>query len=167
MLALEVQSTKNFMNHLLAADTFDIFLLEEATIRTANTYAIEGRMNRDFFSREEQEAGDLCPYDFVPWKEMKGLCFNLIKGRHTPLYFKFVLHLMPSQTESLLRKANTDAESAKLTAMVLTVKFDGQKAVLTTGTAYSTFVLDKEPDAVWDKALLTYLSQKGIACEEL
>lgn len=30
MIALQITSMKNFMNHLLVADTFDPFLLEEA-----------------------------------------------------------------------------------------------------------------------------------------
>ena len=37
MIALQITSMKNFMNHLLVADTFDPFLLEEATISTALT----------------------------------------------------------------------------------------------------------------------------------
>lgn len=167
MLALEIQSTKNFMNHLLAADTFDIFLLEEAVIRTANSYSIDGRMNRDFFTGEELEAGGLCSWEFVPWKEMRGLCFNLIKGKRTPLYFKFVLHLTPDRAEALLKKNGISPESAPLKALVLTVKYDGQKAVLTTGASYATFVPDKEPEAVWDKAVLRYLAGKGIGCEQL
>ncbi len=31
MIALQITSMKNFMNHLLVADTFNPFLLEEAT----------------------------------------------------------------------------------------------------------------------------------------
>ena len=42
MIALQITSTKNFMNHLLVADTFDPFLLEEATISTALTVTIDG-----------------------------------------------------------------------------------------------------------------------------
>ena len=34
MIALQITSMKNFMNHLLVADTFDPFLLEEPSRRT-------------------------------------------------------------------------------------------------------------------------------------
>lgn len=34
------------MNHLLVADTFDPFLLEEATISTALTVTIDGHINK-------------------------------------------------------------------------------------------------------------------------
>ena len=41
MLALKIISNKIFMNQLLVADTFDNFLLAEATISAANTYQID------------------------------------------------------------------------------------------------------------------------------
>ena len=53
MLALKISSTKSFMNHLLVADTFDNFLMAEATVSTAHTYQIDGHINKDFFSSEE------------------------------------------------------------------------------------------------------------------
>ena len=102
MLALQISSMKLFMNQLLATDAFDLFLLQEAVITTANTYTIDGRMNRDFFSKEELENGS-CPYEFQPWSEIRGLCFHLIKGKHTPLFFKFILQLNPQKAAALLK----------------------------------------------------------------
>ena len=84
MTALEIHSTKNFMKHLLSGDTFDIFLLEEAVISTANTYTIDGHINLDFYPPEERSP-EAVPYEFRPWTELKGLCFDLIKGKYTPL----------------------------------------------------------------------------------
>ena len=81
MIALQITSMKEFMNHLLAGTAFDIFLLEEATITTSNTYHIDGHMNRDFYLEEELEDLSLCPYEFASWSQMKGLCFQLIKGK--------------------------------------------------------------------------------------
>lgn len=165
MLALQISSMKTFMNQLLTGDTFDGFLLEEAIISTANTYTIDGRINRDFFSAEELE-NNCCPYEFQPWSDSKGLCFHLIKGKHTPLFFKFVLHLKPEKTSALLDKSS-GIDASQVKALVLNIKYDGAKAVLTTGTAYHTFVLSREADLLWDKALVTFLSSKEIAYEEL
>lgn len=165
MTALQITSMKNFMSQLLASDTFDCFLLEEAVISTANTYTIDGRINRDFFSGEEQDAG-APPYDFRPWGEIKGLCYDLIKGRRTPLFFRFVLHLKPEKAASLLEKENCSVDPSQIKALVLTIRYDGSKALLTTGTSFHSFVLSKEPDAIWDKALAKYLSGKGIGYDE-
>ena len=95
MLALQVTALKPFMNALLSGDLFDIFLLEEAKIATAATYTIDGRVNTNFFPLEERDDKTLHPFEFTPWSDMKGLCFNLIKGKRTPLHFQFVFHLMP------------------------------------------------------------------------
>ncbi len=173
MLALEISSMKYFMNHLLAADTFDIFLLEEATISTANTFTIDGHINRDFFSGESTDGAGLPsdasgnPYEFRPWSEVKSLCFNLIKGKRTPLFFRFVLHLKPEKAEALLKQQGSEVDPSQVKALVLNIRYDGTKAVLTTATAFHTFVLSREPDAIWDTALKKYLASKGIACEEL
>lgn len=166
MLALQITSMKNFMNQLLAGDTFDIFLLEEAVISTANTYTIDGHINTDFYSAHEQEKESLL-YEFQRWSEIKGLCYHLIKGKNTPLYFKFVLHLKPEHTAALLTKGNSAADVSQIRALVLNIKYDGSKAVLTTGTSYKTFVMNKEADTVWDKAIIKYLSDKEIAFEQL
>lgn len=166
MIALQITSMKTLMNQLLAGDTFDIFLLEEAVISTANTYTIDGHINVDFYPRDERSE-DYIPYEFQSWSEIKGLCFNLIKGKNTPLYFKFVLHLKPEKATALLEKENCSIDASLLRALILNIKYDGSKAVLTTGTAYHTFVMNKEPDVIWDKAITKYLSGKGIEFEEL
>lgn len=166
MLALQITSMKTFMNQLLVGDTFDGFLLEEAVISTANTYTIDGHINVDFYPMEERGT-DCIPYEFQSWSELKGLCFNLIKRKNTPLFFKFVLQLKPETAAALLAKENSSVEASQVRALVLNIRFDGTKAILTTGTSYHTFVMSKEPDIIWDKALVKYLSGKGIPFEEL
>lgn len=166
MLALQISSTKEFMNKLLSDTTFDIFLLEEATLSTAVTYTIDGHINKEFYPTEEQTS-DIIPYEFKPWSEIKGLCFNLIKGKHTPLFFKFVFHLKPEYVESMLKKANCEVTADSVRALVLSVKYDGSKITLTTGSAFNTFVMNKEPDILWDKNLLKHLDGNKITYELL
>lgn len=161
MIALEIISMKNFMSHLLSGDSFDVFLLEEATISTSNTYTVDGHMNLDFYPPEERDKTHI-PYDFRPWSELKGLCFDLIKGKYTPLYFKFVLQLKPEQMQQLLGD-----DPGQVKALVLNIRYDGNKAILTTGTSYHTFVMSKEADLAWDNAFCKYLEEKGIGYEKL
>jgi len=164
MIAIEIASMKNFMNQLLSTNTFDGFLLEEATISTMNTFSIDGHMNAGFFPAEEQDKEHL-PYAFRPWSEIRGLCFDLIKGKHTPLFFKFVLQLKPENMLKLLSQKEGSFEQVK--AFVLNIRYDGSKAILTTGTSYYTFVMDKEADLIWDNSLAAYLDKKGIGYEKL
>lgn len=166
MVAFKILSMKVFMNHLLVADTFDNFLLSEATISAANTYQIDGHINKTFFS-EDVHASEMPEYDFSLWKDMKGLCFDLIKGKRTPLFFKFVLHLKPQAVSKLLAAGGCALPSEQIKALVLTIKYDGTQAVLTTAIATTTFVMSKEPDMIWDKAIQQFLTRNEIPYETL
>lgn len=166
MIALQITSLKQFMNHLLMAETFHSFLLEEAVISTANTFSIDGHVNPDFYSDYEPEALEKLP-EFRPWSELKGLCFDLIKGKHTPLFFRFVFHLTPEKAAALLQKESSETDISQLKALVLNIRYDGSKAVITTGTAFHTFVLSREAEEIWDKAVRVFLDGKGISYEEL
>lgn len=165
MIALEITSLKNLMNQLLVGNAFDIFLLEEAVITTAVTYTIDGHINREFYPMEER-GNDVIPYVLKPWNEIKGLCFDLIKGKHTPLNFKFILQLKPEHTEGLIKKELPDSDTAQLKALILIIKYDGTTAVITPGTSYHTFVPDREPERIWDKTISKYLADKGISFEK-
>ncbi|MCR5460429.1 MAG: DUF5721 family protein [Acetatifactor sp.] len=157
---------KQFMNELLTGDAFDIFLLEEATISTAITLSIDGHVNVDFYPIAERTP-ELLPYEYQPWSEMKGLCFDLIKGKRTPLNLKFVMQLKPDKVKAMLEKEKLASKASSLKSLVLTIKYDGGKAILTTGSSYQTFVMDKTADVVWDRQISKYLAMKGIQFEIL
>ena len=167
MVALKITNIKQFMGKLLGGEDFDAFLLEEASISTYNTFLIDGHQNREFYSAEEWEDETIRPYDFSTWKTIRPICFDLIKGKHTPTAFRFVLHLMPGYTESILRTGNTAVTPQQVKAFVLNIKYDGTDLTLVTGTAFYTFLMDKTPDILWDRAVRQFLSKKEIAYEEL
>ena len=166
MTALQVTSMKQFMNRLLASESFDIFLLEEAVISTANTFTIDGRINREFFQSPDQDTSEDLP-EFRPWGEMRNLCFDLIKGKRTPLFFRFTLQLMPEKADALLRQENCGVEPNQVKALALNIRYDGTRAVLTTATSLRTFLPSKEPDTIWDRALTKFLDREGISYETL
>ncbi len=154
------------MSQLLTGDAFDIFLLEEATISTANTYTIDGHMNAEFYPLAERTPEQL-PYAFRPWSDLKGLCYDLVKGKYTPLSFKFVFQLKPEHMNQLLDKEHLTIQNTHIKSMVLNIKYDGTKSILTTGTSYDTFVMDKTADVIWDRNLSNYLAKKGVPYEIL
>lgn len=166
MLALQVTNVKTFMSELLTGETFDIFLLEEALLSLAITYRVDGHINTEFFPVAERTS-DQIPYEYQSWSEIKGLCFHLIKGKHTPLSFKFVLQLKPDKMRSMLEKEKLSCDDLRLKSLILTIRYEGGKALLTTGSSYQTFVMDKTADVIWDRQLSKYLAMKGIAFEIL
>lgn len=166
MIALQITSMKQFMSSLLTGDAFDIFLLEEATISTATTVTIDGHINVDFYPISDRTP-QVIPYEYQAWSELKGLCYDLIKGKYTPLYFKFVLQLKPEKMTAMLDKERLSSKDVPLKSLVLTIKYDSGKAILTTGSSYQTFVMDKTADVVWDRQISKYLAMKGIQFEIL
>jgi hypothetical protein len=93
--------------------------------------------------------------DFSTWTSLRPLCFDLIKGKKPPLYFKLVLHL---SNKEILKKP-------EVKSYVLTIKFDGTAVYLTTGISLYTFQLDKSPEQLWDTYMSRVLSQAKIAYE--
>ena len=162
MQALQITSMKQFMSQLLTTDVFDTFLLEEATITTGVTYHIEGLQHPEFYQDLEPEDRPGGCHDFVTWSSMRGQIFDLIKGKRAPLHFKIVLHLLPQHVVSILSGGSTSVTPEQVKAFVLTIRYDGEKIMLTTGTSYHTFLLDKEPEKLWDDALTRYLNKKGV-----
>lgn len=167
MIALRITNIRQFMGKLLGSEDFDSFLLEEASVSTYNTFFIDGHQNRDFYSAEEWEDESIRPYEFSTWKAIRPICFDLIKGTHTPTAFRFVLHLIPAHVESILQKGGSELSLQQVKAFVLNIKYDGTDLTLVTGTAFHTFLMDKTPDILWDRAVRQFLSAKEIEYEEL
>lgn len=155
------------MGKLLASEAFDSFVIEEASISTYNTFLIDGHQNRDFYSTEEWEDREIRPYDFTAWKQIRPVCYSLIRGTRTPSAFRFVLHLIPDYVASVLKKEETAITPQQIKALVLTVKYDGTALTLVTGTAFHTFIMDKTVDRLWDDAMKKFLDKREIEYEEL
>lgn len=167
MIALQITNIKQFMGKLLTSEAFDRFLLAEASISTYNTFIIDGRQNRNFYTNEEWEDPIIRPYEFSTWKQIRPICFSLIKGTRTPAAFRFTLHLSPESMASLFKKDGTDILTQQLKALVLTIKYDGTTLALITGSAFHIFVMDKTVDSLWDNALQKFLDAQEISYEIL
>lgn len=75
MIAIQITDLKYFMNTLLLKEAFDSFLLEEATIKTAQTYIIDGHINQDFYTKEELENFPAGSLKLTSFKEMRPFFF--------------------------------------------------------------------------------------------
>lgn len=162
MIAIKINETKNFMGKLLTGTTFDAFLMEECTITTFNTFQIDGHIKQDFYPEEERTSENISR-----WSDMKQLCFQMIKGKNTPLNFKFVFHLSPENTEKLLMQTGVSFSVSDINALVLSVRFDGAAITCTTGTSLSLFTMDKALDNAWDTMIRKFFSASEISFEEL
>lgn len=162
MISCLITSHKQFMGNLLTSDCFDAFLLQQASIVTSNTFQIDGRIEKEFFSTEEWENKNLHPYEFSCWADMRTICFSLIRGKRSPVSMKIVLSLKPEAAPKYLDCSFEQLERELIKALVVTIRYDNGKMTCTTGISFSSFSTDKDFAKKWDKVFLQLLDQQGI-----
>ena len=167
MIALELPEIRVFMNKLLCQETFDNFLLQEAQIQNSISYHIQGALHSEFYSEEELEQAGLNGLSFIPYGKVRSQCFDLIKGKRTPSFFKFVLLLSPANLEKTIAQTGTSLTLSDVTAMFINLKFQNNKLMLTTGISYRTFTTDKSLEHEWDSLMKKFLRNHQITFEEL
>ena len=160
MIALSLTEVKECMSKLLLSETFDSFLFIEGEIMTFSTFTMDGYLKKDFF--EEGTAPDR---EYALWKEMREYCFSLIKGKRTPLGFKFVLGLSASNIQKLIGQQGLDFELEDVRGLYINLKYDGKNLQCVTGTAMNLFTMDKSLEQAWDVMVQKFFTQKEISYE--
>lgn len=156
MIALQLTNVKDFMSHLLLTETFDNFLFIEGEIVTFNTFKIDGYTQKAFYPEEENIP------EHSTWKALKDYCFTLIKGKKTPLSFKFIFSLSPQNITRLITQNSLDYQSDQIQGLYLNIRYDGTTLQCITGTSLKTFTLDKSLEQAWDTMVQKFLTQKQI-----
>ena len=167
MVGLKITDVKQFMAKLLAGDTFDHFLLSEAVIQTHHTFQIDGRIHQEFYSSEELEQMELNGRTLSYWKELKKYCFEIIRGKSTPLGFKFIFLLSAANVEKFLLQSELQISPQEINGLILTVKFERGSLICTTGTSQKNFTLDKSLDQAWDSMIKKFLTQYEFSFDQL
>lgn len=85
MKAFQLTEQKEFMNLLLRSETFDNFLLSEASIHAAVRYEIDGHLTPGFYSSAELEENRLAGLSCMPYAKLRPVFYELIKGPRTVL----------------------------------------------------------------------------------
>ncbi len=172
MIALRITDIKGFMGKLLteAGTAFDGFLLSEAVITTYNTFTIDGHIHPEFYAsdHDETENSELSGKVMSTWKAMKPICFNLIKGKRTPLNFKLVFCLSPENVEKFLIQSELSNafRLENINGLILNIKYDGTTLSCVSATSLNLFTLDKSLEHAWDTMICRFLTQNAIAYEE-
>lgn len=162
MIALALTDVKECMGKLLLSETFDPFYFIEGEIVTFSTFTMDGYLKKDFFDLEDSPKRE-----YALWKDMREFCFSIIKGKRTPLSFKFVLGLSDSNTEKLLLQQELDFKPQDVRGLYINLKYDGQNLQCITGTAMNLFTMDKSLEQAWDKMVQKFFAQKEIKYEVL
>ena len=155
MKSYEVEDIKTFMNELLINDKFDSFYMYESRIKTKLDYYISGKVNLEFFEKDELELLEE-PCEYTCWKDVKNLVFDLIKGKRLPISFKVILMFNRDNIERLLKMNDISMEVTNVGALFYNIYYEKGKLSITTGTSLKTFTMDKSIEHIWDETVEKY-----------
>lgn len=167
LIALKITDKKTFMNQLLCSEIFDHFLLSEASVCKDATYTIDGHINASFYSKEEREELGLSHLDILPYSKLRPVCYQLIRGSHTPVSFKFILMLSPENMTNTLARSESSYAPNDIGGIFLNLSFQNGQITLTTGISYAIFSPDHTLDREWDELIKKFLQKHAISFEEL
>ena len=166
MIAVRIPKQKNLMAKLLTTELFDDFLLEEAVIDTYNTFTIDGRIHKEFYNDQGTEENEIPTEELSSWKKIRPICLELIKGKQTPLGFKFVLHSSSELREKILSEQDMGISPDQFT-LGINIKLSQGNIIITTGISCSIFTLDKSAEKAWDEFIPSFLESNGIEADLL
>lgn len=164
MIALKIDDLKDFTKKMFIGETFDTFLVREASIVTFNSFSIDGRVRKGFYSEEELEQSKIEQYS--PWKALRPFCFSLIKGSRLPESFLIVFQLSPNAVNEFLQNKGLPFSPEQVNGLYMNIRYEEQKLFCITGTSVSQFTLDKSLDREWDEAVRQFLRSQELVFEE-
>lgn len=160
MVGLKIDDVKQFTGKLFLGNTFDSFLLREAEIATFNSFSIDGRIRKGYFTQEELEEKPV--EDYSSWAVVKPVCFSLIKGKKLPGSFQIVLQAASDSVGEFLADRQLPAAADQIKGLYLNIRYENGKIICVTGTSVSFFTLDKTLETEWDEAVKLFLKQQEI-----
>lgn len=167
MLALEMTDVRGCMAHLLQKGTFDRFLLSEAAITTMVTYTIDGHLVQGFYTDEEWEQLAAHGFSCIPFGRVRNICLDMIRGKKTPVSFKFVFLAPPAVVAELVEKSEVSFQTSDVEALSLNLTFRDGRLTATTGTSIRIFSMDKSLEQAWDAWNSNFLSDNKIEWSKL
>ncbi|MCF0228751.1 MAG: hypothetical protein HUJ76_03520 [Parasporobacterium sp.] len=150
MKSVEISNIRKFTAALFTGEVFDGFLVTEAVFSTMATFSIDGHINRDFLSEEEQNLPEN-QEGVNQWRKMKPICYEIIKGKRIPRKFKIVFRLSEAKLRTFLEKTGMNTDPEQISGLFLNINFQEGKLYCTTGTALKTFSMDRTLEQQWDE----------------
>lgn len=165
MTHYSINNIKDFTAKLFCSEIFDSFYLSEATLVTFNTYHIDGYLKTAYFS-DLKETESVPDREYSLWGENRSFCFDLIKGKRTPLQFKIVLILSRPNLQRLLESQNISYPADKISGLFFNISYQDGALSCITGTSLKEFSLDKTIENTWDSFMEKFLQKYDISYEK-
>ena len=143
------------MRTFLTEDMWDDWLLVKAQITGANTWDIDGRINRKYYAGSDETEVPAGSYSL--WADIRPFALSVIRGKRTPLSFMFILQ-PPAQLYAEDAVSGSDR--------VCRIRFVEGSVLIASAISMNSFSMDKEPERAWDRDLSAFLGANSIGYEE-
>ena len=157
MIERKILQSKEFMRSFLTTELWDEWLVQEATITGGVTWSVDGHINRDYY-KEEIGEDEMPQSDCMPWAKIRPIALSLIRGKRTPLSFRFLLY--PPEDPGDPATSSADVKR------VCRIRFQEGQLFIASAVDLKNFTLDKEPERAWDGALSRFLDAHSLSYEE-
>lgn len=170
-----ILDAKRCMAELLLRETFDTFLFIEGEITTFNKFTIDGYVHKEFYGNESTEDSADRSKDglsaasavtYSSWDKLREFCFSIIKGKRTPLDFKFIFSLPDDAIRRFVEDKKLDFQSETIQGLYLNFKYNGSVLTCTTGTSLKVFTMDKSLEQAFDQWVRDFFSAHKIEWDE-
>lgn len=160
MISYDILDIKLFTAALFDGDLFDNFLVTEARIDTYNTFSIDGRIKKGYYTEEEE----IHLEEYSRWSRLRPVCFLLIKGKRLPVAFHIVLKLAGEDMENWFSK--NDIFDPNISGLYLNIRYEERKLSCVSACSLCGFSMDNTAQKAWDEHIGKFLKNRGIAVGE-
>ena len=164
MIAVQIADIGSFMTKFLRSEIFDPFEFMEGTLQTRTTYDFDGHILSDSYSEDELREEGLFGHTYLLFSMQRPVLFDLIKGKKTPVFFKFTLFLSPSDFYE--RTQLPPDPSDAISGFLLNLRFMHGELTASTGVSYRTFSTDKSLEFEWDSYIRQFFKEHSLYFSE-
>ena len=111
----------------------------------------------NYYTKEEYETLYKDRTPIARWKQLRPVCFELIRGNHTPLSFSIVLQLSSRAVESFLSETDTSFTVSDINGLFLKLSYKDSLLNAVTGTSLNIFSMDKSLEHAWDQKIQKFI----------
>ncbi len=164
MVALKMEDLKACTSQLFVGNTFDQWLLREASIVTFNSFTIDGHIRQGYYTEQELEENQI--EDLSVWRVLRPFCFSLIKGKKLPGSFQITLQYPPRDVAEFLKCADLEFTVDQINGLYLNFRYEDHQLYGVTGTSLNIFSLDRQIEYEWDEFIRLYLKDRNLPFTE-
>lgn len=165
MLVWKVLDVKKCMNAMLASEAFDFLLLSDAQITTKIHYEIDGHLTPGYLTEEERRMESIPEKGCIPYGHLRGVCFDVIKGKRKPASFRFTFLCPRSGIRQIIAQGQLAVRPEDVANLTLNVKYANEELYITAGCTLHTFTMDRAMENAWDAWVAGFLKRLEIAVE--